>query len=111
MVNGELENTKKQYEIADKLDQLNPLPAYSLGVVEESKGNFKAAISYYEQFVARAASFENGYFNLAVVYTNNMDFVNANENILKVIALNLNAGETQEMRKHIINYQKETRSI
>ncbi len=89
------------YKIADKLEPSNPLPPYSIGVMEESNGNFKSAISYYEQSVLRDKTFENGYFNLAAAYANIKDFKNADKNIKKVLELNPNASDAQEMQKHI----------
>ena len=89
------------YKIADKLEPSNPLPPYSIGVVEETSGNFKSAISYYEQSVSRDKTFENGYFNLAAAYANIKDFKNADKNIKKVLELNPKASDAQEMQKHI----------
>jgi tetratricopeptide (TPR) repeat protein len=89
------------YKIADKLEPSNPLPLYSIGVMEESNGNFESAISYYEQSVSRDKTFENGYFNLAAAYANIKDFKNADKNIKKVLELNPNASDAQEMQKYI----------
>lgn len=89
------------YKMAAKLEPSNPLPSYSIGVIEESNGNFKSAIFYYEQSVSRDKTFENGYFNLAAAYANIKDFKNADKNIKKVLELNPNASDAQEMQKHI----------
>lgn len=98
---NDFEKAIESYKTADKLEPSNPLPPYSIGVVEETNGNFKAAISYYEQSVSRDKTFENGYFNLAVAYANIKDFKNADKNIKKVLELNPNASDAQEMQKHI----------
>ena len=90
------------YKKADELDPLSPLAPYSLGVIEENKGNLKTAVSYYEQSVSRDKTFENGYFNLAAAYANLKDWKNANKNILKVLELNPNAMDAQEMHKQIL---------
>jgi tetratricopeptide (TPR) repeat protein len=71
-------------------------------MLEENKGNFKAAIIYYEKSVSRDSTFENGYFNLAAAYANIKDFKKANINILKVLELNPNAKDAREMHEHII---------
>ena len=102
MLKGDLQNAITYYKKADVLEPKNPLPPYSLGVVEENIGNLNTAIAFYEQSVSRDASFENGYFNLAAAYANNKDFKNANKNILKVIALNPNDMDAKEMHKHIL---------
>ena len=92
---------KEYYKMADKLEPSNPLAPYSIGVVEESNGNIKSAISYYEESVSRDKTFENGYFNLAAAYANIKDFKNSDKNIKKVLELNPNASDAQEMQKHI----------
>jgi len=92
---------KEYYKMADKLEPSNPLAPYSIGVAEESNGNIKSAISYYEQSVSRDNTFENGYFNLAAAYANIKDFKNSDKNIKKVLQLNPNASDAQEMQKHI----------
>jgi len=99
---GDLKKAGEYYDLAEKYDSLSPYPPYSLGVIEENKGNFKAAIIYYEKSVSRDSTFENGYFNLAAAYANIKDFKKANINILKVLELNPNAKDAQEMHEHII---------
>jgi superkiller protein 3 len=99
---GDVQKAEESYKKADSLDQSSPFPPYSLGVIEESRGNMKSAISYYQQSVTRDSTFENGYYNLAAAYANIQDFKSANINILKVLELNPNAKDAQEMHEHII---------
>ncbi len=100
--NGDVKNAELCYKKADSLDSQGPYAPYSLGVIEEKKGNFKAAISYYEQSISRDPNFENGYYNLAAAYANIKDYKNANKSILKVLELNPNAKDAQELHEHII---------
>lgn len=101
VLKNDFEKAKVYYKIAEKLEPSNPIPPYSIGVVEESTGNIKSAISYYEQSVARDTTFENGYYNLAAAYANIKDFEKADKNIKKVLKLNPSANDAQEMQKHI----------
>ncbi len=99
---GDVQKAEESYKKADSLDPSSPFPPYGLGVIEEGRGNWQAAISNYHQSVARDTTFENGYYNLAAAYANLKDFKNANINILKVLELNPNAKDAQVMREHIM---------
>ena len=99
---SDFKKAEENFKKADELDPLSPYPPYSLGVIEENRGNLKSAISNYEQSVSRDSTFENGYYNLAAVYANLKDYKNANKNILKVLELNPNAKDAQEMHEHIV---------
>lgn len=96
------QKAEENFKKADSLDPSSPFPPYSLGVIEERKGNFKAAITYYEQSVSRDTTFENGYYNLAAAYANIKDYKSANYNIQKYLALEPNDKEARAMFEHII---------
>jgi len=99
---GDLTKAEENYLQAEKYDPTSPYPPYSLGVLEENKGDFKSAIIFYMKSVSRDSTFENGYFNLASAYASIKDFKNANKNISKVLEINPNAKDAKEMLEHII---------
>ena len=99
---GNISKAENSFKEALELDSTSPYPYYSLGVIEETKKDFNSAVIYYEKSVSLNPKFENGYFNLAAAYATLKNFKKANENILKVLELNPNDKDAQEMHVHII---------
>jgi tetratricopeptide (TPR) repeat protein len=98
---NDLVNAKENYTEAEKLDPKNPIPVYSLGVIEENKQNYQQALVYYKQSVALDSNYENGFYNMAAMYANLGDFKNAEICIEKVLKLDPGAEDAKEMQAHI----------
>lgn len=67
-VTGSLLEAKKHYEQALRLDPLDPIPAFNLGVVLEDLGFGDEALRCYRTALRRDPDFADAHYNLALVY-------------------------------------------
>lgn len=67
-VTGSLLEAKKHYEVAMRLDPLDPIPAFNLGVVLEDLGFGDDALRHYRTALRRDPDFADAHYNLALVY-------------------------------------------
>lgn len=67
-VTGSLLEAKKHYEVALRLDPLDPIPAFNLGVVLEDLGFGDEALRHYRAALRRDSDFADAHYNLALLY-------------------------------------------
>lgn len=96
-----IDSAKYYYRMATGLQPGKPEPLYSLGVIEESLGDYNAAAAYYERCVHADTTFWNGYFNLAAAYANLGAWSKADIAISRYITNNPSDDEALQMQQDI----------
>ena len=100
---GRIQEAQAAYEKAGELAPKDPLPIYSLGVLAERHGKIEQALTFYERSVALDERFENGYFNMAAMLANLKRFDEATAVLKKLLELNPNAQDAEQMLEQIEN--------
>ena len=79
-ISGSLAMARKHYERALRIDPLDPIPAFNLGVVQEDLGSGDdEARRYYRLALRRDPDFADAHYNLALVYQRQGSPVKAHE--------------------------------
>lgn len=98
---GNVAEARAAFEKAQKLAPQDPLPVYSLGVLEEEAQQLNKAIALYEKSVAIAPTFEAGLFNLGAMYANAKRYDEAIATLDRLLLLNPGATDARTMRQDI----------
>jgi tetratricopeptide (TPR) repeat protein len=94
---GDVDEAQQSYEKAASLAPKDPLPFYSLGVIEEQKQNFEEALKFYEKTISLDSKFENGYYNAAAMLANLNRKEDARTTLNTLLSMNPKADDAKKM--------------
>jgi tetratricopeptide (TPR) repeat protein len=90
----------ESYQRAAALEPQSPYPVYSLGLIEQNRGDIKQAVSYYEQSQKIDSNFYDAFYNMALCYDKLKDYNKAYKYIDDYRMVNDNE-EVLDLWKHI----------
>ncbi|MBS1903573.1 MAG: hypothetical protein JSS75_07725 [Bacteroidetes bacterium] len=95
------------FTLATHVDSRSPIPAYSLGTIEEEQGHYQQALTYYIFSSAIDSNFTNGYYNAAMMYAQLGNPEEAKKMLLRQLEIDPYAKDAEIAYKEIEAKQKE----
>jgi tetratricopeptide (TPR) repeat protein len=100
-IQGKFELAIVAYKKAAELAPKDPLPLYSLGVVEENREKFAEALALYKRAIELDPKFEAGLFNAAAMHANLKQFTEAKKLLSTLLEINPNDRDAKQMLQAI----------
>jgi tetratricopeptide (TPR) repeat protein len=105
---GKHDEARAAFGKAAELAPADPLPVYSLGVVEEAEHHLLPAIALYEKSVKLDPKFVPGLFNLAAMYANARRYDDALSTLDRLLVIDPGAQAAIRMRARIVEEKRKT---